>query len=372
MWEFFREVDKVLRDDGSLVVWFTHSDPDAWEAIISSLYAAGFVLSKAWPLWTEMAQRRVALLSSAFFTSLVLVLRKRSVIGGIVTGANSPSTVVQDEIAKKVIVDAVLDSLVSAYNSKASGPEVFIMGLAGGIAGATKIWNPDIDKLDLQAQKSILQYLSGMEEALDKVRFQKALAFFEKVLYPAAVYLASTTLLEDQLKKAGLDGRAVSEVLTTDNFTRAYLVFWTATRYSGLRDLAYDFVEKICKILNVSHQALVSFGLLRRSSKSSSKTYEVLFGSECYDAVNRRIDVLTRTTAGQAIHLLRLVGEQSKDDVSKAVKGAISSMPVSRKVAVTALFLLRTAKSDELGLVRLSEFTREFADKVLVKLYQGG
>jgi putative DNA methylase len=132
-------------------------------------------------------------------------------------------------------------------------------------------------------------------------------------------------------------------------------VFWTATRYAGSRELAYDFVEKICKILNVSHQALVNFGLLGRSTRSSSKTYKVLFGSECYDAVNRRINVLIRTPAGQAIHLLRLIGEQPKEDVSKAVKGVISSMPVSRRVAAIALFLLRTARSDELRLVGLSE-----------------
>jgi len=372
MWEFFRQVSKALKDSGSLIVWFTHSDPDAWEAILSSLYAAGFVLSKAWPVWTEMAQRRVALLTSAFFTSLVLVLRKRSVVGSLAIGANNPSTIVQDDIVKKAIVDAVLDSLVSAYNSKASGSEVFIMGLAGGIAGATRIWNPNIDKVDLSAQKSLLEYLGGIEEALDKIRFQKALAFFGKVLYPAAVYLASTTLLENHLKKAKLDDQAINEVLTTDNFTRAYLIFWTATRYTCSKELASDFVKKICQILNVRYQSLINFGLLKQPSKSSSKTYKILFGSKCYDAVNKRINVLIRTIAGQAIHLLRLIGEQPKDDISRAVKGVVSSMPVSRRVAATALFLLRTARGDELRLVGLSEFTREFADTVLMTLYRGG
>ncbi len=47
MWEFFSEVYKVLREDGVLVVWFTHSDPAVWKAIVSSLYGAVFTLSKA-------------------------------------------------------------------------------------------------------------------------------------------------------------------------------------------------------------------------------------------------------------------------------------------------------------------------------------
>ncbi|ACL10888.1 predicted DNA methylase containing a Zn-ribbon module [Desulfurococcus amylolyticus 1221n] len=371
MWEFFRRVSEVLRDDGLLIVWFTHSDPDAWEAIMSSLYAAGFTLSKAWPTWTEMAQRRAALLTSAFFTSLILVLRKRGVVEELVTGANNPSMIVQDEALKKAIASAVLDSLASAYNSKVSGPEIFIMGLAGGIAGATRIWNPDIDKLEIPTQKSLLEHFGAVEGVLDKSRFKKALTFYEKVLYPAAVYLTSTILLEDSLKRAKLDERAVSEVLSTDSYTRAYLVLWTATRYAGSRELVYDFVEKICKILNVPHQALVNFGLLRKSARSSSNTYEVLFGSECYSAVGHRIELLTKTSAGRAIHLLRLIGGQPREDVSRAAKGVISSMPVSRGVAATALFLLHTARSSELELVGLSELTREFADKVLVTIYRG-
>jgi len=371
LWEFFRQVHKSLKDEGLLVVWFTHSDPNAWEAIVSSLYAASFTLSKAWPIWTEMAQRRVALLTSAFFTSLALVLRKREIVGYLFTPARNLSDIVQDEHVRRAIVDAVMDSLASAHNSKASGYEAFIMGLAGGIAGATRIWNPDIDRIELPAQKSLLEYIGDFRDSLDKTKFQKALTFFEKVLYPAAIYLASTALLENSLKNAKLDERAIREVITTDNYTRVYLILWTATRYTGSRELAYDFIEKTCKVLGTSHQMLVELGLLGRLEKSSSKTYRLLFGDECYDAVKRRVNVLTKTAAGQAVHLLKVVGEQPKDDVFKAVKGVLTSMPVSRGVIATALFLLRTARGDELGLVGLSEYTRSFADNVLIKLYQG-
>jgi len=365
MWEFFHQVNNILKDDGLLIVWFTHSDPDAWEAIISSLYAAGFTLSKAWPVWTEMAQRRVALLTRAFFTSLALVLRKRSAAESLATGAKDPSSIIQDETLRKGVTSVVLESLSSAYNSKASGPEAFIMGLAGGIAGATRIWNPDIDKIE---SAKLDKYLSDVtEELLGKLRFQKATKFFNSILYPAAIYLASMVMLEDYLRKVGFDERATSEIFLTDSLTRVYLMLWTATRYTDSRNLAYDFVEKICKILGTERERLASFGLIRAGGDS----YEVLFGRECYDAVRNRVEILTRTDAGQAIHLLRFIGEQPKEDVSRVVEKVKSSMPVSRRVALIALFLLRTARGEELRLVGLSEFTRGFVDEVLLKLYRG-
>jgi putative DNA methylase len=41
------------------------------------------------------------------------------------------------------------------------------------------------------------------------------------------------------------------DLIMVDNYTKAYLVMWTATRYTGDGELAYGFVEKVCKTLNV-------------------------------------------------------------------------------------------------------------------------
>jgi len=375
MWEFFNEVYKVLKGNGVLVVWFTHSDPEAWEAIISSLYAAGFTLSIAWPMWTEMQARRVALLSSAFLTSLALVLRKRGVVESIVTGTKIIEEIIQSEDAEKVIKTGVLEALRSAYISEVSGSEVFIMGLAGGIAGATRIWNSSIDEItreDLLKQRTLIKYTTNEDLAVGRIRFRKAVRYFDKVLYPAAIYIASETLLEEYLAKIGLDERMRGDVLSADVYTKAYLILWTATRYLGERELAYDFVEKICKILNVKLENLVAYGLTVRSARTSrGRQYRLLFGDECYRALEGRHERLIKTTAGQAIHILRLIGEQPKEDISRVVKSVLSAMPISRSVTTTALFLLRTANDEELGLVRLSRTVKGFVESVLVKLYQG-
>ncbi|MCQ4448660.1 MAG: hypothetical protein NO076_05385 [Sulfolobales archaeon] len=373
MWEFFSETYKVLRDDGVLVVWFTHSDPAAWEAIVSSLYAAGFTLSKAWPIWTEMGTRRVALLTSAFFTSLALVLRKGDTAERVITGSRTVEDILRDENVKEAIKRGVHDALISARMSETSGLELFIMGLAGGIAGATRIWNPIIEEVreGLSKQKSITEYIE--DEALrSKIKLRRALEFFDNVLYPAATYLSLEALLEDYMEEAAkLDERMKRDILNVDNNSKAYLLLWIATRYTGGRELAYDFVEKVCKTLNVNHQYLTKYYGLLNQEKSKSSTYRVLFGGEVYDAVKGRLERLAETAVGRAIQVLRLIGEQPKDDVTRVARALSSKIPTSRSDIAMALFLLRTASEDELELVKLPGISKDFAENVLIKLYQG-
>jgi len=46
MMEFFKESYKVLKEDGILVIWFTHKKLNAWKSIISALYGSGFFYYK--------------------------------------------------------------------------------------------------------------------------------------------------------------------------------------------------------------------------------------------------------------------------------------------------------------------------------------
>ena len=56
----FGEIRRVLRPDGTLVVVFGHSDPDAWVRLIKALQDAGFVVTSTWPARTESANTGVA------------------------------------------------------------------------------------------------------------------------------------------------------------------------------------------------------------------------------------------------------------------------------------------------------------------------
>jgi adenine-specific DNA methylase len=364
MWEFFGEVDRTLKDDGVLIVWFTHSDPRAWEAIVASAYAAGFALSKAWTIWTEMVPGRGLRpvdLTSAFLTSLALVFRKRSVLGSITIYSSKAEDIIRDEEVRRIIRQSVIEDVVKDMNSEASGPEIFIMALASGIASATKIWSPSIDEIKEQDISKIRS-----------TRFKKALRLFDNVLYPAAMYIALEALLEDYLAKNGLDESMRRDALFTDNISRVYLMLWTASRYAETRDLAYDFIEKVCKIMNIDIDALTKRGLLRGPLRSGGHR-RLLFGSECYGAVRNKMEVLVATNVGKAIHVLKLIGEmERKEDATKAAQNIASRIPLSRSVIVAALYLLRTATREELKLIEIqNDIIKRFAENVLLTLYKG-
>lgn len=73
----FREIARVLREDGISVVFFGHRSPEAWEAVIQSAFDAGLQMTAAWPVGTEMGVRLRAHRSDALSASLCLVFRRR-------------------------------------------------------------------------------------------------------------------------------------------------------------------------------------------------------------------------------------------------------------------------------------------------------
>ncbi len=77
MFRAFRSCFGSLKPDGRMVVVFAHKQPDAWEALVSAIIRAGFVVDGSWPIQTEMGNRTRALSSAALSSSVWLVCRKR-------------------------------------------------------------------------------------------------------------------------------------------------------------------------------------------------------------------------------------------------------------------------------------------------------
>jgi adenine-specific DNA methylase len=73
----FRESRRTLSDDGIGCVVFAHKTTEGWEALLSGLISAGWLLSSSWPLATEMAHRPRARDSAALATSVHLICRPR-------------------------------------------------------------------------------------------------------------------------------------------------------------------------------------------------------------------------------------------------------------------------------------------------------
>jgi adenine-specific DNA methylase len=73
----FQACHQALAPHGRLVVVFAHKHPDAWEALVSAIIRAGFVVDGSWPINTERAARTRSFSSAALASSVWLVCRKR-------------------------------------------------------------------------------------------------------------------------------------------------------------------------------------------------------------------------------------------------------------------------------------------------------
>lgn len=73
----FAEGRRVTQEDGVGCVVFAHKTTEGWEALLSGLTRAGWVVVGSWPIATEQAQRLVARDSAALATSVHLVCRPR-------------------------------------------------------------------------------------------------------------------------------------------------------------------------------------------------------------------------------------------------------------------------------------------------------
>jgi hypothetical protein len=378
MYIFFREAYKALKDDGVLIVWFTHSDPEAWEGILSALYASGFVVTKVWTVKTEMAERRVALAGSAFFSSLAIIARKAG--DRVVVGTGNVRDLSVNEEVKHAIVSSTVDALQSALESGASEHERYIMALAGAIAGATRIWNPTLEATSVKHATRTMDEFTRAEglEVEDASRFARILRFFRSSLYPVALYHGVSRVLEEAVKEAftkaslekSLVEKMADDILLVDNDSKAYILLWMSTRFSEEPTIEYDFGEKICKVIGTSLNRLRDLGLLEAKGRESTR--RIAYGRRAIELVKHRVEILDKTASGMALRLTKILADiPAVEEVDKAAERVKMLFPVSRQVAALALFLMLTAKQEELESFGI-KLNKPFIENVLKLLYEGG
>lgn len=73
----FAACHKALKANGRFVCVFAHKKPDAWETLVKSIIASGFVVTGSWPIQTEMPSRQRAGATAALASSVWMVCRKR-------------------------------------------------------------------------------------------------------------------------------------------------------------------------------------------------------------------------------------------------------------------------------------------------------
>ncbi|HEX9548689.1 MAG TPA: hypothetical protein VF942_15210, partial [Acidimicrobiales bacterium] len=81
----FAEACRVLKPGAPLVCIYAHKTTLGWATLVEALRAAGFTITEAWPLDTEMPERSRGQNSAALASSIFLVARRRDVNAGVGT-----------------------------------------------------------------------------------------------------------------------------------------------------------------------------------------------------------------------------------------------------------------------------------------------
>lgn len=77
----FREAHRVLKPEAPLVCVYAHKTTLGWAALVEALRRAGFTITEAWPLDTEMPERSIGQGTASLASSIFLVARRRSAEG---------------------------------------------------------------------------------------------------------------------------------------------------------------------------------------------------------------------------------------------------------------------------------------------------
>jgi adenine-specific DNA methylase len=75
----FKEMHRVLRDDGVLTVMFTHKTVEAWTGLTEALSGAGFTFKASWPVMTEPGDKFGKTDKGVLKVTVLLSCRKREV-----------------------------------------------------------------------------------------------------------------------------------------------------------------------------------------------------------------------------------------------------------------------------------------------------
>jgi putative DNA methylase len=92
MLESFQQACRVLKPDGQMVVVYAHKTTLGWATLVDAMRRAGFTVTEAWPLDTEMGARLLAMDTAALASSIFLVARKRNGSPGFQPGRFQPVT----------------------------------------------------------------------------------------------------------------------------------------------------------------------------------------------------------------------------------------------------------------------------------------
>ncbi len=128
----FREMGRVLADDGVLTVMFTHKQVEAWDTLAMALIGAGFSVRASWPVHTESEHSLHQAKKNAARSTILLVCRKRAAREG-------GEAVWWDDLAPRV--REVARERAAAFNAQGiTGVDLYLSTFGPALAVISERW----------------------------------------------------------------------------------------------------------------------------------------------------------------------------------------------------------------------------------------
>jgi len=353
--EFIMEVNKVLKDDGTLVLWFTHPTDLAWRAIGKAFYNAGYIISKVWPIQTEYKlrfKRQWNLIAQEM--SLIIVARKYSRKTLFEIGArnikmgllNNPEFI---RVARSIVEEA----RNVAREASASPADTAALLFGSALSVATRFEIPGVKDFNLIYEPAVTIVVREFIEPL----------------------IGKITLETGPVKLNLRDSRNVVELVASamlrNPAARSYITLWMLSRVdldNGItRDvplaLSYDFAQTTAKLCGYDFEKLREMGLLgetiaseaeeMKGQKKGKAYYPYFF--ETLSAARAQVtwNKLSLLIPGKAIYLAYLALTESGAPAvrAKSIRNRLYtwSERETAEASALAIILLETARDIDLG-----------------------
>ncbi len=279
---FLEAASKILKPDGLLVMWYAYGKLHGWEELFYRFYEAGYAVTKTWQVWSESRQRRIALQSSAFFTSIVIVARPNAKRKPVLSADDHEF--IEDV---RSTVTSSMNAIVGSYGMDLLR-EALVVSIADGFAAVTRYTLPASDQLT-----QAYNYRRLADRALE------------------VSVNAIMELLASRVGARGLDIRGL------DPTSRLYLFLLIASD-ERLR-VPYDFSNRVYQVLRAPSLELIqqnrgSEGVLTLRSPDAMATLRVRIG-RCAELLRSVRETITRYGVRAAEDV---VAQADRNDVALA------------------------------------------------------
>lgn len=192
----FAEAHRVLKAGAPMLVVYAHKTTLGWSTLVDSLRRAGFQVTEAWPLNTEMPDRAGQMNTASLASSIFLVARKRALDAGV----GNYATEVRPEMVR-VVESRVKDLMAVGV----SGADLVIACVGAGLRPYTRFDRVELpngenlpaarflDEVQREALESILAAVFHLDRA-GVGQVDKASRFYILARYQ---YGAATVAFDD-------------------------------------------------------------------------------------------------------------------------------------------------------------------------------